>query len=92
MKSGKVVLGLLAGVAVGAVLGILFAPDKGTETRNKISKKSSDTVDEVKDKFDELLSGLTEKLKTAQAEATALYEKGRNNVNEIKKDVKAQLS
>ena len=92
MKSGKVVLGLLAGVAVGAVLGILFAPDKGTETRNKISKKSSDTVDEVKDKFDELLSGLTEKLKTAQAEASALYEKGRNNVKEIKKDAKAQLS
>lgn len=31
MKSGKVVLGLLAGVAAGALAGILFAPAKGTK-------------------------------------------------------------
>ncbi len=92
MKSGKVFLGLLAGVAIGSVLGILFAPDKGTETRNKISKKSSDAIDGVKDKFDELLSGLTDKLKAAQAEASSLYEKGRNNVKDIKKEAKAELS
>ena len=39
MNSGKVVLGVLAGLAAGAALGILFAPDKGTATRKKISKK-----------------------------------------------------
>ena len=37
MNSGKLVLGLLAGLAAGAVLGILFAPEKGTETRLKIA-------------------------------------------------------
>ena len=36
MKAGKVFLGVLAGVAAGAVLGILFAPDKGSKTRKKI--------------------------------------------------------
>lgn len=33
MENGKVLLGVLAGVAVGATLGILFAPDSGTNTR-----------------------------------------------------------
>ena len=38
MSTGKIVVGVLAGVAVGALLGVLFAPDKGSETRKKISK------------------------------------------------------
>jgi gas vesicle protein len=42
MSSGKVLLGVLAGVAVGATLGILFAPDKGSNTRKKITQKSDD--------------------------------------------------
>lgn len=39
MSTGKLVSGLLAGLAVGSILGILFAPEKGSETRNKISDK-----------------------------------------------------
>ena len=35
MSKGKLLLGVLAGVAAGALLGILMAPDKGSETRKK---------------------------------------------------------
>jgi len=42
MSSGKVLLGVLAGVAAGAFLGILFAPEKGSNTRKNISKKGED--------------------------------------------------
>ena len=61
MDSGKVLLGLLAGVAAGALLGVLFAPDKGSVTRTKITKKGEDYVDSLKEKFNELIEDLSEK-------------------------------
>jgi gas vesicle protein len=68
MNSGKVVLGMLAGVAIGATLGILFAPAKGTETRKKILRKGEDTIDEINDKFEELLNSITEKIDSVKKE------------------------
>lgn len=50
-NSGKVLTAIAAGVAVGAVLGILFAPDKGVETRRKINKQGEKFADDLKDKF-----------------------------------------
>lgn len=47
-KTGAVVA-LLAGLAVGAALGILFAPDSGKNTREKISDKALDLADNAKD-------------------------------------------
>ena len=41
MNSGsKVLLGVLAGAATGAILGVLFAPERGEETRRKISRRA----------------------------------------------------
>ena len=51
MNAGKLILGVAAGVAVGAALGVLFAPDKGTTTRKKISKKGHDLTYDLERKF-----------------------------------------
>jgi gas vesicle protein len=61
MSTGKVVLGVLAGVATGALIAVLFAPDKGTETRKKISKKGRELTDELKDKIEEVIDHITKK-------------------------------
>jgi gas vesicle protein len=61
MSSGKIVLGILAGIAAGALLGILFAPDKGSETRRKIVEKGKDLKDSVKEKYNEFAQSIDEK-------------------------------
>ena len=38
MKSGSLLSGFLTGAAIGAAIGILFAPEKGEDTRSKINE------------------------------------------------------
>ncbi|HCY40597.1 MAG TPA: hypothetical protein DHV48_04475 [Prolixibacteraceae bacterium] len=77
MSSGKLFLGVLAGLAAGAVLGILFAPDKGTETRKKIVEKGEDYVDEVKEKFNGLIDDLSKKMDGVHSKAKKMAEESK---------------
>lgn len=60
-RNSESILVLLAGAAIGVGLGILFAPDKGSKTREKIKTGFDDLKDEAKEKF----SGSKEELKEA---------------------------
>jgi gas vesicle protein len=58
--NSKTVVALLAGLATGAALGILFAPDKGEETVDKLSRSLADLKDRVLDRAKEELERLVE--------------------------------
>jgi gas vesicle protein len=88
MSSGKVLLGLLAGVAVGALLGVLFAPDKGSVTRKKIAKKGEDYADDLKEKFNEFLENISEKFEEVKEDVSDFAEKAKTKPEDVKKDVK----
>lgn len=52
MKNSVNIIGaLFLGMAVGAVMGILLAPAKGTETRKKITGGAKDLADALKNKI-----------------------------------------
>jgi gas vesicle protein len=54
-NTGNIIAGLLIGTAIGATLGILFAPDKGVRTRKKILHKSDELTDGLTKKLDEFI-------------------------------------
>ena len=88
MKPDKIILGVLGGVAVGALLGVLFAPEKGDKTRRKIMNKSNDYADELRDKLDTLLGSITQKYEKIWSEGENLFGQGEAKLTEARKDFK----
>ena len=70
MSTGKALLAVLAGIAAGAAIGVIFAPEKGSGARKNLTKKGEDlanalnaTIDE---KFEQMMSSLNSKVKTTK--------------------------
>ena len=66
MSSGKVSASVLAGAAAGAILGILFAPDKGTETRKRIAERGAGLADGVRSRVTEFADGIADKYESVK--------------------------
>lgn len=85
MSTEKVIVGLLAGLAAGALLGVLFAPDKGSETRRKISENGEAFADKLKEKFNELIGKMDEKFEETKDEFTTA-QKRKSKAEEFKRE------
>jgi gas vesicle protein len=89
MSTAKVVLGVVAGAATGALLGILFAPAKGTVTRRSILRKGERQVDEMKHSFNEFIDSITDKFDKVKEEVVDFAEEAMNGAEAVEKEVKA---
>lgn len=70
-NTGKVIVGVLAGIAAGAALGILFAPNKGSETRGRIAGSVKDMGRKIKDGTEEFIHDATARIKGQAREMAA---------------------
>lgn len=92
MNFGKILLGVLAGVAAGATLGILFAPDKGSSTRHKIYKKGNDYVDGIGETINNFIDDVTSNFEKMKEEAARMAEKGKAKVDEAQSKVASSVN
>lgn len=77
-NNGKIFLGIVTAAAAGAVIGLLFAPDKGSETRGKIKKQANDATDELLKAIQKGKITLEDLKGQATSKATELRDKARS--------------
>lgn len=65
-NSGNSFLALITGAAIGAAVGLLYAPDSGEVTREKLSKDAKKAQDQFNKKYKETSSNLSAKAKQAK--------------------------
>lgn len=92
MKNSNTLLGFIVGAAAGATLGILFAPEKGSETREKLAAKGGEFSDDFKSKFADLVDNLTEKSKNLFNKGEAIAKEGKSTIEQINKNIVSEVS
>jgi len=85
-NTGKMLGALLLGAAIGGALGVLFAPDKGSETRRKISAKGEDLSDAMKDSFNDLMAEVKKEIEMVKGKGKEMLD------HELALPEKAKLS
>ena len=91
MSATKILSGVLIGAAAGAIIGVLFAPDRGSETRRKISQKGNDLTDALKNKFNDFVDSVSEKFQGAREKASEMVDRGRDKAEQWKGEAQSSM-
>ncbi len=89
MKSGKLLLGLVSGAVAGAVVGLLYAPKKGKDTRKAISDKGDNYLKEANRSINDFTDSVNHKMEALKAKTKANLSgsKSKEKLNQAKAEM-----
>lgn len=90
-NNSKVVLGIITAAAAGAVIGMLFAPEKGSELRDKMRDTANGFASDLLDAIQRGRQQYTELESEVEDKANELKSKAAGKVAEVKDRVESEV-
>ena len=86
-RSSNTFLAFLAGATTGALLGILYAPDKGSNTRDRLSYTLDKYKERLEDLLDDIINGKDEAESVAKSKGQRVVSDAKEKAEKLLNDV-----
>ena len=90
-STGNTLLALITGAAIGAGVGLLYAPDSGDKTRKKLKNDARSAQDNLNKRYNETSSNLTDRAKKAKTDFERRLEETLSSASHKADDILASM-
>ncbi|PWJ36103.1 YtxH domain-containing protein [Sediminitomix flava] len=91
-NTGSTLLAFLAGAAVGAVVGVLYAPEEGKSTRDKLSYQLDKYKEKLQQMIDDLVKQQSQPVSEAKSEGQKVIDDAIKHAEQLMNEVDALKS